>query len=266
MNIEQAVKQRLVGNAVGSLLEGVRERWDRARAPCTTVGTLANDQLALQLVVHLARGSGVFLDVGAHIGSVFSRVVKASPETQVIAIEAMPDKVAWLRRRYPTVTVHHCAAGEAAREVSFYTRPEQSGYSSLANADGAIEIKVQMRPLDELVPHADVVKVDVEGAELGAVRGMPRLLAQSRPVVMFESAPGAGEKLGYPLADMFAFWRACDYGLFIPNRIAHTGPPLVLDSFVEAHDFPRRTTNYFAIPLEKVTTVRESARGIVGVA
>ena len=106
MNIETAVKQRLVESAVGDLMKRVRERRERACASSTTVGTLVKDQLSLVLLVGLACETNVFMDIGAHIGSVFSRVHRRSPRTKIIPIEAMPDKANWLKRRFPKVVVH----------------------------------------------------------------------------------------------------------------------------------------------------------------
>ncbi|MCZ7629322.1 MAG: FkbM family methyltransferase [Microthrixaceae bacterium] len=52
-------------------------------------------------------------------------------------------------------------------------------------------IDVPVVPLDELTETADVVKIDVEGAEHLVLAGMSRLLATSRPLVFIEVLPEA---------------------------------------------------------------------------
>jgi FkbM family methyltransferase len=265
MAIVLNLKRHLVGTAAGALIEDARGRWERAIAPASTAGTVANDHLALRLVTRLAEGQPVFLDLGAHIGSVFATVLRTSPGTQAVAIEAMPDKAAWLRRRFPMAVVHQCAAGDATGSVAFYVNERESGYSSLTPDPASNRIEVPMRRIDDLLESADVVKADIEGAELGAFRGAQRLIERARPIVMFESGPTAGPRMGYALEAMHDFWTERGYGLYLPNRVAHLADALSLDCFIAAHEFPRRTTNYFALPEEKRAAVRERARHIVGV-
>jgi hypothetical protein len=54
------------------------------------------------------------------------------------------------------------------------------------------------------------------------------------------------------------------YAVLVPNRLANEDSGLSLDGFAEAHRFPRRTTNYFAVPQERLDDVRQRARQILG--
>jgi hypothetical protein len=108
------------------------------------------------------------------------------------------------------------------------------------------------------------MKIDVEGAELGVVRGARRLLAQCRPVIMFESAPH--EVLGFTKEALWRCFAEQDYVIVVPNRLAHIDPGLKLDGFLESHLFPRRTTNYFAVPQERRDEIRGRARHLQGFA
>jgi hypothetical protein len=61
----------------------------------------------------------------------------------------------------------------------------------------------------ERIPPPDVLKIDVEGAELGVFQGAAKLLETKRPVVLFESFVGESQdeitrilkRLGYTLYD-----------------------------------------------------------------
>lgn len=118
------------------------------------------------------------------------------------------------------------------------------------------------RRLDSVLAdrRVDVLKIDVEGAELGVLRGAAGLLAKERPIVMFESGPE--DRLGFTKQAMFEFFDEQGYHLFAPNRLAHTGGAMTLDAFLDSHEHPGRTTNYFALPRERAEEIRQVARTI----
>jgi hypothetical protein len=37
---------------------------------------------------------------------------------------------------------------------------------------------------------------------------------------------------------------------------------MTLDAFLDSHEYPRRTTNYFALPVERVAEIRAQARTV----
>tara|TARA_R110002096_G_scaffold151427_3_gene314004 strand:- start:2337 stop:3083 length:747 start_codon:yes stop_codon:yes gene_type:complete len=237
-----------------------------------SVGTIANDQLATLLVTRLAQPKTTFVDVGAHIGSIISAVASHDASIKIIAIEAMPDKAERLRRKFPSVVVHGNAVGDKSGTVSFFVRSRHSGFSSLSRPDGGAnagieEVQVPIRRLDDLVTPegVDVIKIDVEGAELGVLLGCPNLIATCRPLIMFESGPEDAVSLGYTKPSMWQHLSDQGYALHIPNRVAHNDDGLTMEGFVESHVYPRRTTNYFAIPRERRVEIRDRARALLGV-
>ena len=125
-------------------------------------------------------------------------------------------------------------------------------------------IKVQVQPLDTIIsnPNVEVIKIDVEGAELGVIIGARRLILDCRPIIMFESAPG--EVLGYTKEALWRCFADQEYVIVVPNRVAHIDSGLGLDGFVESHLHPRRSTNYFGIPRERRDEIRRRATTIQG--
>jgi FkbM family methyltransferase len=221
------------------------------------LGTIVNDQMAVPMLIQLLQDGETFVDIGSHIGSVIASVLHERPNSPVIAFEAIPEKADYLRRRFPKVAVHCCALSEEEGEASFYIT-DQSGYSSLAKVPGK-EIKVSTCRLDDVLANERVhaMKIDVEGAELGVLRGAEEVVATSRPVIMFESGPG--NVLGYTKEALFDWFASREYGIMAPNRLAHTGGPMTSESFADSHEYPRRTTNYFAVPMEQFDEVRRRA-------
>lgn len=265
------MKAALVRTRIGSFLFNARDRISIHRLvgeKPQEVEAAVNDYLARIFLERLCLPGKTFIDVGAHIGSVLAGVGRNSRPGRIIAIEAIPEKAQVLRRRFPHVEIHSCALGESDGTVQFFIDVDQSGYSSIDRAaasthGSAREIVVPLRRLDDIVASDDVdmMKIDVEGAELGVLRGAERLIANSRPTIMFESGPRTmGDYTKPALHDWFG---SRGYAIHVPNRLPETDAGLSVEGFEEAHGYPRRTTNYFAVPQERREAVRTRARTIL---
>ena len=231
--------------------------------------TMANDQIARKLLEGLCVDGGIFVDVGAHIGSVIAGVARHSRPGKIVAVEAMPDKAAVLRKRFADAEVHAVAVSDHEGSAEFIVDLARPGCSSLdpetsSRTHSSKVISVPVTLLDKIAPHqgVDLVKLDVEGAELGVLRGSESLVACSRPTIMFES--GAEEMAGFTRQDLWHWFEQRDYELVLPNRVAHLAPKLSLACFLDAHEYPRATTNYFAIARERRDAVRARARSVLG--
>ena len=264
------LRELLVGTWPGAIAQDIRARaelvWSSFARPWE-LGMRSNDHLASVLVSGICPTGRTFIDVGAHIGSIVAAVLRNDPTVRVIAFEAMEEKAQRLRRRFPNVEVHGVALAEKTGEAQFFVNTLKSGYSSLlksASGDYHIrEVTVKVRRLEDLIPAHDVsvIKIDVEGVELGVLRGSEKIIASCRPTVMFESAPH--EHGGYTKREMWDWLTSRNYGIFPPDRLAHTADSMSVETFLDSHAYPRRTTNYFAVPHEQRAQVRESAKRIL---
>ena len=101
---------------------------------------------------------------------------------------------------------------------------------SLGPQFGASPITLKQRSLDVLltemgIHQVAVIKIDVEGAEIGVLRGAQRLLASERPpVIVFEFADWAEERiLGQQPGDAQALLLSNGYRLFHIESGGKTG-------------------------------------------
>jgi FkbM family methyltransferase len=271
--VSLALRRALVGTVLGRMATRSRrllEIWRTMTRLPEQGGMVSQDVCAEMLLGGLCRRDHVFVDVGAHIGSVIADVLHHVPDAGVIAVEAVPEKAEALRRKFPKATIHACAVSEEEGETSFFVDELRPGYSSLAARDESQmrEIRVQIHRLDDLVPDdaaVDLVKVDVEGAELGVLRGAESLFARCRPTVIFESGNKSGARLGFTREGLFRWFDEHDYDVLVPNRVAHDAAALSEEGFIESHAYPRRTLNYVAVARERRTEIRDRARKIMGV-
>lgn len=151
----------------------------------------------------------VFVDAGANIGYFTLLGAKlVGPAGRVVAIEAHPATVEILRRNVlinghrDSVAVWHRAAWSETTDLKFHQREHFAANSSVASVgpaglsalgDTEVVVEVPGVALDDLLadlPRIDVIKVDVEGAEVRAFAGLARTLDANRGVtVMFEWSP-----------------------------------------------------------------------------
>ncbi len=184
-----------------------------------------------------------------------SQIVKLSPTGRHAAVEPLPYKAGWLRRKYPGVEVFQVAVGDADGMVDFYFNQGQSGFSGLAKpAAGGVNdlIQVACRRLDDLISpdhRIGFIKIDVEGAEIAAFRGARRILSVDRPTILFECAMSCLAGFDKVPADMFkALVEENGYEIYlIKDRLAG-GPPLDLARLEASMKYPFQAFNFVAAP------------------
>lgn len=193
------------------------------------------EPLLCKSLARVLKPDGIFFDVGANVGF-FSLLAahRIVPAGRVVAFEASPRIFAFLEKNAklqprPGLQVIHAAVTErTGDEISFFDAPSiKFGMGSLANRFGSEAVAVKSISLDDAaeklgLAHVNAIKVDVEGYELGVLRGARRLLTtEPTPVVFFEfndwaeanplSAPGDAQRflqeLGYITVPMEAWSR-----------------------------------------------------------
>ena len=150
----------------------------------------------------------VVVDVGANIGVNTVYVAqRVGPRGRVWAVEPAADNLTVLRENverngFDSVTIAPVAAGRTSETRQFFLRGDISAVNSFYEESVYAEVtgvvKVQSEPLDVLVEDSvDLVKIDVEGAELDVLGGMTRLLRSPHIRLVVEWHPLLQEKAGY---------------------------------------------------------------------
>lgn len=173
-------------------------RWEapirRAHHAVTRSRNSLYDAQTISIMGRVLRPDSNAVDVGAFEGGMLRHMTRMAPQGRHVAFEPLPDHYAALAARFPQVEVHGCALGEAPGEAD-YVRvvqfPALSGLTRRPDLGGrATEtIRVRVETMDRMIPRdlpVSLIKVDVEGGELGVFRGARETLERNRPVVVFE--------------------------------------------------------------------------------
>lgn len=155
-------------------------------------------EASLEPLIRGMLGGGTFLDVGAHVGHYAIRL--AAQARAVIAVEPSPE-IAWVLRRNVSlngledkVTVLEVAAWDSETDLwladeARYVFKNRAATTRTVPVSDDSRPPVRGVPLDSLLGNVtgiSFVKVDVEGADLHAVRGMAGTLRRERPAMLIE--------------------------------------------------------------------------------
>lgn len=161
------------------------------------------------------RPGDVVLDIGANIG-LFSIMAAqlVGPSGRVYAMEALPENVRSIRESLAenhglhNVIVNQALVADTPRddlEIAFQPLEEQDQTNPNAHRGGSFIVRkgealpahlhrmpIMASRLDDMIPaqpRVSFIKIDIEGAEMLAMRGASRILSQDAPLVLSEVHP-----------------------------------------------------------------------------
>jgi len=205
------------------------------------------------------------LDVGANIGWFSLSLALTRPDVSVQSFEPVPGTFAYLKRNVElngagNVRIHNFGFSDAERDLAFYFYPEGSGNASSANLaerDDAQLVTCRVRRLDDFMAEdgggADLIKCDVEGAELFALRGAEETLRRDRPILFVEMLRKWAAKFGYHPNEIIQFLEPMGYRCFWIGEGGRLQPLQSMDEGTAA-------TNFLFLHAEKHAQLAEARR------
>jgi FkbM family methyltransferase len=138
---------------------------------------------------------GRVLDLGGHVGSF--ALAAAAGGYDVVCVEASPANASLIRRSiaangFSNLRLENVAVSDREGTLTFYPR---GPYGHLAPDGETGEVRVEAVTVDSLLARigwerADFIKLDIEGSEVAAIRGMQGLLARADAPLLFCESNG----------------------------------------------------------------------------
>jgi FkbM family methyltransferase len=157
----------------------------------------------MAFVLHLLRPGDLFVDVGANVGS-YTVLAAAGVGARVVSVEPVPQTLRQLLRNVrlndlgQIVEVHGVGVSDADGELRFSAELDTVNHVLVKGEQGA-SVVVPVRTLDALLLNQvpTLIKMDVEGFELPALKGAVATLAHPSLRALILETNGSGRRYGH---------------------------------------------------------------------
>lgn len=192
------------------------------------------------------------IDIGAHKGVILKSMLKYSPSGKHIGVEPIPQLATELKKNFPEAEIHNCALADSMGETTFHHVISDPAYSGMKRREYRSEkvdveqITVPVKTLDSIVPEdrpIDLIKIDVEGAEMLVLKGGMRVLRESKPVVVFEHGMGASDYYDSYPGELIQLFQSVDMSIYLLEDYLNGKEALDLKAFEK--QYYNKVNHYF---------------------
>jgi FkbM family methyltransferase len=186
-----------------------------------------------ETILHICKSipkNGVFIDVGANIGSISIEVAKRRPDINIYAFEAAPSVFHYLQEnklqnKLDNLNIFNLAVHETGGlSIPFFSPKQLNGKGSFAPVFTDEAVTVKTICLDEFCNQYNLnpnyIKIDVEGFELLILKSLKGLLTQrNNCILLFEFGDWAEKAAGFQIGHAQNYLLDLGYNLSVfPNN------------------------------------------------
>lgn len=174
---------------------------------------LKYDRLTIDIMKLVLNKNSNCIDVGCHKGEMLDLMLKYAPEGKHYAFEPIPFLYDNLRNRFSgKAEIYPYALSDKKGKTTFNYVKNAPAFSGIKKRHYDIKnpdiekINVELYKLDDLITDdtkIDLIKIDVEGAELGVLQGAKNTISKNKPCVIFEFGLGASDYYGTKPEDIY---------------------------------------------------------------
>lgn len=202
---------------------------------------LKYDRLTKQIIKKALQSDSNTIDIGCHKGEILDLFLKFAPQGTSYCFEPIPVLYNDLVLKYKNnCKLYSCALSDTETVTTFNYVKNAPAYSGLLKRKYAIDnpdielIEVNVKMLDSIIPvdtKIDLIKIDVEGAEFGVLKGAKQTIIKNKPIIIFECGLGASEFYNTKPEEVFQFINEIGLKLSVLENWLHKKKPLTLDDF-----------------------------------
>jgi len=197
------------------------------------------DRLTNEIMKQSIQEKSNCIDVGCHKGEMLIEILKLAPKGKHFAFEPIPEMFNNLVNQFGSkANIFSYALSDNCGKSTFQFVKNAPAYSGIKQRRYDIakpeieEIEVEISTLDTIIPKEvkiDFIKIDVEGAELGVLKGAKELILKDMPIILFEFGLGASDFYGTKPEDIYKILVSeCNLKIFTLKGFLHRQSPLSL--------------------------------------
>jgi FkbM family methyltransferase len=183
------------------------------------------EEHVLNVCKHLLSEGDVFYDIGANIGYMTTNVAAHfSDAVRIEAFEPQPQLARAIRASahlngFRNIAVHNSIVADSNGIGTLFVPSHATHASVVARSARAQQIACTTRTIDSLVddgsiPSPQVIKMDVEGAEMRCLKGAEKTIGTNHPDLVMEADMNMA-RFGYGIGEVATFLRRlAPYTLF----------------------------------------------------
>lgn len=204
------------------------------------------DRQTRNIIKKAVNTSSNCIDIGCHKGEIMDLFLKYAPEGKHYGFEPIPFLYQNLKKAYKNrAEILPYALSDKPGEAHFNFVKNAPAYSGLKQRRYDVEkpeiekVKVQLEKLDNIIPKTQSVrllKIDVEGAEFGVMKGAKDTICRNKPYIIFEFGLGASDYYGTTPEQMHAFLvKECGLQISLLKSWLKNKEPLSLQRLKEVY-------------------------------
>ncbi|MGZ5136034.1 MAG: FkbM family methyltransferase [Flavitalea sp.] len=195
--------------------------------PLYTLFKLKQDSFELGLLKKYVTPGAVVLDIGANIGfyaGILSKLV--GPDGEVHCFEPDEKNFNYLRastKSLKNVSVNHKAVGPRTEKIKIYTSKDLNvDHRTYQPEEFDEEIEIEAVSIDdyfEAGSRVDLIKMDIQGFEMQAIKGMKRTITENPGIrIISEFWPYGLNKAGSSLTEYYNFLIAEHFHIYLLHK------------------------------------------------
>ena len=176
-----------------------------------------------KLIKKLVKKKHTVLDIGANIG--YFTLIMAKQAKQVHAFEPEARNFEILKRnvelnRLSYVKLHNVAVADTSAKATLHLSDIGRGMQRIYPSHWCMEGKTEVETIriDDIIEDAEFIKMDIEGAELGALKGMIKLLKKDDTTIFMEFHPSSIEEYGAKPKEIYDLMTSLGYDIKVSSK------------------------------------------------
>jgi FkbM family methyltransferase len=195
-------------------------------------------------------------DLGANLGVWTVLMSKANPRARVHSFEPNPATWSLLEKNINwnkclNVSLNRAAVSDTARQLAFQVPARASIFGRVVPAEKGVDeegrfsnsnmflvpaVRLSEYCATHLIEEIDFLKIDVEGHELAALKGLSHLFSQRRvKAIYIETIKENHDRMGTRLSELLEFIHDCGYDFYSLSKSGDPAAAVAIDQ-ISAHN------------------------------